>query len=163
MSCTSFILILIYGISVLALLLAYSFNLTLRARQRRYERLALLAGEDGGHLEEDIDGEGAPLSPTTSQPRMGIVDGLKRGRDRSADDEGAGDRDSYPNSGRSGSSHFGMGRGASLLDPIDALQPRQSKINVALRSFFYHLGLFCATRPCESRLNLDASLPRALR
>lgn len=160
MSCTSFVLILVYGLGVLALLLTYSFSLTLRARQRRYERLALLAGEVGGGLEEDIDGEGAVLSPTSSQPRQGMSDGFgrARGRDRDREDVGSGDRDSYPNSGRSGSSHFGMGRGASLLDPIDALQPRQSKINVALRTFFYKLGLFCAMRPCEcsDRLSCDA-------
>lgn len=132
LSCTSFVLILGYSLVVLAILGTYAFNLTLRARQRRWERHALFAGESG--VEE---GDAAPLSPN----------GIRRGRDREWEDS-TGDRDSFPNSHRSGSSHMGMGR-ASLLEQIDALQPRQSKINVTLRRMFYKLGLFCAKYPCE--------------
>ena len=53
-------------------------------------------------------------------------------------------------SGPSGSIHFRLGRGASLLDPMDHVQPKQNKINAALRRFFYRLGLWCATRPLET-------------
>lgn len=71
----------------------------------------------------------APLSPTISG-----LDGLV----------GRGD-DSE--SGPSGSVHFRLGRGASLLDPMEHMQPKQNAINATLRRFFYRLGLVCAKRP----------------
>ncbi|KAF8901726.1 multidrug efflux transporter AcrB transmembrane domain-containing protein [Gymnopilus junonius] len=40
-----------------------------------------------------------------------------------------------------------LGRGASLLDPIDTVQPRQYPLNNILRRGFYKLGLFTATSP----------------
>ncbi|KAH7105584.1 multidrug efflux transporter AcrB transmembrane domain-containing protein [Auriculariales sp. MPI-PUGE-AT-0066] len=36
---------------------------------------------------------------------------------------------------------------ASLIDPLDATQPRQNKLNTLLRRIFYRLGLFCASHP----------------
>ncbi|KAJ9091444.1 hypothetical protein QFC20_007634 [Naganishia adeliensis] len=42
------------------------------------------------------------------------------------------------------SSRFRLGRGASLLDPLDALQPRRSGVNTWLRRGFYRLGMRCA-------------------
>ncbi|KAK4687526.1 hypothetical protein P7C73_g2603, partial [Tremellales sp. Uapishka_1] len=74
-----------------------------------------------------------PHSPTTN----GGLDGLV-GRGDDAE------------SGPSGSIHFRLGRGASLLDPMEHLQPKQNKINAALRRFFYRLGLVCARRPTET-------------
>lgn len=139
LSCLSFALVLTYSILLLAVLLAYIFNFTLKARQRRYERLALLSGDSG--LVEDPDA--AALSTTNSQPPFVLSASKPRGRERS---NGDGERDSFPS--RSGSSHMGMGRGTSLLDPIDALQPRKSKVNVVLKRAFYQLGFFCASRPC---------------
>lgn len=47
----------------------------------------------------------------------------------------------------SGPSRYRLGGGASLLDPIEQLQPRQSRVNLVLRSFFYRLGWNCATKP----------------
>lgn len=53
-------------------------------------------------------------------------------------------------SGPSGSIHFRLGRGASLLDPMEHLQPKQSQINALLRRFFYRLGLACARFPIQT-------------
>ncbi|KAL1406562.1 niemann-Pick type C-related protein 1 [Vanrija albida] len=120
-SCVTFALLMVYSAAILAGLLYYSFRTALRHRQRRYERVAL------------VD---PPLSPT-----VGGLDGLV-GR-------GSGDRDDA-DSGPSGSVHFRLGRGASLLDPMEHLQPKQNQINAILRRFFYRLGLVCARRPLET-------------
>lgn len=123
-SCLTFALLIVYSVSILVGLLYFSWTQALRHRRRRYERLAL------------VD---PPLSPSISGPQNGNgLDGLV----------GRGGEDSE--SGPSGSIHFRLGRGASLLDPMDHLQPKQNKINAALRRFFYRLGLFCAKRPLET-------------
>jgi Niemann-Pick C1 protein len=141
LSCLSFALIIAYSTLLLAVLFTYILNYTLKARQRRYERLALLSG-DSNVLVEDPD----EMPHATGLEGLAGVGGGRRGRDRSEGGEGGGERDSYPS--RSGSSHMGLGRGTDLLDPIEALQPRKSKVNVVLKKAFYQLGLFCATRPC---------------
>ena len=79
----------------------------------------------------------ALLDPPHSPPPNNGLDGLVgRGEDSE--------------SGPSGSIHFRLGRGASLLDPMDHLQPKQNKVNAVLRRFFYRLALFCARRPLET-------------
>jgi len=120
-SCLTFSLLIIYSIAILLAILYYSWKQALRHRQRRYERVAL------------VD---PPLSPSANGTNG--LDGMM----------GRGGEDSE--SGPSGSIHFRLGRGASLLDPMDHLQPKQNKINAALRRFFYRLGLFCAKRPVET-------------
>jgi len=40
-----------------------------------------------------------------------------------------------------------LSRGASLLDPIDTVQPRHYHLNTVLRGAFYRLGLFAASSP----------------
>jgi Niemann-Pick C1 protein len=113
--------LIIYSIAILLGILYYTWQQALRHRQRRYERLAL------------VD---PPLSPTGNGGFNGLDGLVGRGDDAE--------------SGPSGSIHFRMGRGASLLDPMDHLQPKQNKVNAALRRFFYRLGLTCATRPLET-------------
>jgi len=121
-SCLTFSLLIIYSVCIVLGLLFFSWKQAIRHRQRKYERLALTD---------------PPLSPSASGPQNGL-DGLVG---HGGDDSG---------SGPSGSIHFRLGRGASLLDPMDHLQPKQNKINAALRRFFYRLGLFCAKRPMET-------------
>lgn len=120
-SCLTFSLLIIYSVAILLVLLFYSWKQALHHRQRRYERVALLD---------------PPLSPNGERASNGL-DGMVG---RAEDSE----------SGPSGSIHFRLGRGASLLDPMEHLQPKQNKINAALRRFFYRLGLTCARRPIET-------------
>jgi len=40
-----------------------------------------------------------------------------------------------------------LGRGASLLDPIETAQPRRNRLNNIIRKGFYHLGFFSANHP----------------
>ena len=118
-SCLTFSLLIIYSVGILCGLLFFSWKQALRHRQRRYERLALLD---------------PPLSPSASGNPNGL-DGLI----------GRGDEtESGPSS-----LHVRSGRGASLLDPLDHLQPKQNRVNGVLRRFFYRLGLVCASRPNE--------------
>lgn len=119
-SCLTFSLLILYSVAILAGIVYYSWKQAIRHRQRRYERLAL------------VD---PPLSPSTNGPN-GLDGMVGRGEDAE--------------SGPSGSIHFRLGRGASLLDPMDHLQPKQNKINAVLRRFFYRLGLTCARRPLET-------------
>ena len=120
-SCLTFSLLIIYSTAILSGLLFYLWQQALRHRQRRYERVALLD---------------PPLSPSANAASNGLDGLVGRGEDSE--------------SGPSGSIHFRLGRGASLLDPMDHLQPKQNKINAALRRFFYRLGLACALRPAET-------------
>ena len=120
-SCLTFSLLVIYSVAILLGILFFSWKQALRHRQRRYERVALLD---------------PPLSPSANGQLNGLDGLVGRGDDSE--------------SGPSGSIHFRLGRGASLLDPMDHLQPKQNRINAALRRFFYRLGLVCARRPSET-------------
>ncbi|OCF34304.1 niemann-Pick C1 protein [Kwoniella heveanensis BCC8398] len=119
-SCLTFSLLIIYSVAILIGIAFYSWKQAVRHRQRRNERHALLH---------------PPQSPTATGGHTNGLDGLMG---RGGDDA---------ESGPSGSIHFRLGRGASLLDPMEHLQPKQNQINAALRRFFYRLGLFCAKRP----------------
>lgn len=146
LSCGAFTIVLIYSVGVLALLTAYILQATMRARARRYERVA---------LDEDGLGEAAPMSPTGisqqgpyfNTEQASSYSSSHRRRDGSQNSNGG---VGYPSSGQSGESGGLVGRGASLLDPREQLQPRRSRINVALKQVFYKLGLFCASKPCTS-------------
>ncbi|WVF68428.1 hypothetical protein IAT40_003193 [Kwoniella sp. CBS 6097] len=119
-SCLTFSLLIIYSVAILIGIAFYSWKQAIRHRQRRNERHALLH---------------PPQSPTATSGHTNGLDGLM----------GRGGDDSE--SGPSGSIHFRLGRGASLLDPMEHLQPKQNQVNATLRRFFYRLGLFCAKRP----------------
>lgn len=116
-SCLTFSMLLVYGAIIGFGLLYYGGRTAMRARRRQYERMALTD---------------PPLSPTTPG-----LEGLV----------GRGSSGADTDSGPSGSIHFRLGRGASLLDPMEHLQPKQNQINAALRRFFYRLGLSCASHP----------------
>lgn len=136
-SCLTFSMLIIYSVTVLAGVLAYSATLGLKMRKnRKMDRLALLSDRS------------APISPGIEGPREvpegtinpfshHAMDPSSTSRSRSATNASRGDA----------SSRYRLGGASSLLDPIEQLQPRQSKINIALRSFFYRLGWNCATKP----------------
>ncbi|PFH50535.1 hypothetical protein AMATHDRAFT_144865 [Amanita thiersii Skay4041] len=117
-SCLSFLLLLAYAFSVVALLTGY---MTQRALQKRrdksYERVA--------------------LSDETS-PRLhsrGLVGAPSLAR--YVEDDSIGTQ----------SESRRLGHGASLLDPIETVQPRHYPLNSFLRRIFYQLGLTAATSP----------------
>ena len=120
-SCLTFSLLILYSVAILCGLVFYSWKQALQHRKRRYERVAL-------------------LDPPTSPPSQANGNGLDGLVGRGEDSE----------SGPSGSIHFRLGRGASLLDPMDHVQPKQNRINAILRRFFYRLGYTCASRPLET-------------
>ncbi|RDB23148.1 Niemann-Pick type C-related protein 1 [Hypsizygus marmoreus] len=118
-SCLSFILILGYSLAVLGFLVGYIISTTIRRRREKtYERVA--------------------LSEETASPRLharGLIGASSLGQYLEDDSLGT----------QSESHH--LGRGASLLDPIETLQPRQYPLNNLLRRAFYRLGFHCASSP----------------
>ncbi|KAH9951672.1 patched family-domain-containing protein [Amylocystis lapponica] len=125
MSCLTFVLVLAYSLAVVSFLLGYALQFSIRKRREKsYERVALSADAASEHL----------VSPRT-HPRGLIgasslalyVDG----------EESTGTQSESRN----------LGRGASLLDPIETVQPRQYLINNVLRRGFYRLGIFTASSP----------------
>ena len=126
LSCLTFVLTNFYALLVIGVLLTYAVQLLLRSRRnRKYGRIAL-AGEDPSDN---------PLSPRSHSRSLVGASSLAMHAD-GADSTG----------GQSGESRH-LGRGASLLDPIETLQPRQYRLNVILRRLFYRLGLLCASYP----------------
>ena len=124
-SCLSFILIIAYGLALTSFFLGYIIPITIRKRKdKSYERVALSA--DGAS-------DSTPLSPRSHS--RGLV-----GASSLAHPDGEESSGIY-----SDSRH--LGRGASLLDPIETVQPRQYRLNVLLRRGFYRLGLFSASHP----------------
>lgn len=123
LSCLSFVLILAYGLAVASFLFGYVLQATIRRRrERRYERVAL----------------SADATSSTLSPRLythGLVGAISLSRDQE-ESLGALTTESRP-----------LGRGASLLDPIGASQPRQYRLNTVLRRVFYRLGLWAASSP----------------
>ncbi|KAF7355103.1 SSD domain-containing protein [Mycena sanguinolenta] len=122
-TCLSFVLIVAYGLAVSGFFLGYVVQNTIRRRRERtYERMALSA-------------ETASLSSPRSQSR-GLVGQASLAH--YLDDESSG---ATPSESRH------LGRGASLVDPIDTAQPRQYPLNNILRRGFYRLGLMTASSP----------------
>ena len=125
LSCLSFILILAYSLCLIVSLTGFSLQTTIRRRQeRKYGRLTL-APETNSET---------PLSP----------------RSRSRDLVGASSLARYLDGEQSSPSATGSrnaGRGVTLLDPLDSVQPRQYRLNVKLRRMFYKLGLITASYP----------------
>jgi Niemann-Pick C1 protein len=122
-SCFSFILILAYSISVMAFIFGYILQATIRKqREKRYERMAL-----------SVD-TASILSPRSHT--RGLVGAVSLPQGDANDSLGAQSTESRR-----------LGRGASLLDPLEASQPRQYRLNPILRRFFYRLGLAAASSP----------------
>ncbi|SJL01723.1 related to NCR1-transmembrane glycoprotein, involved in sphingolipid metabolism [Armillaria ostoyae] len=123
-TCLSFILILVWSLCVVGFLGGAVVGRTIRKRRERgYERVALSA-------------ETASLSPRSHS--RGLV--------------GAGSLAQYLDENETGNgmhitTEEDLGRGASLLDPVETAQPRQYKLNNVLRRAFYRLGLWAASNP----------------
>ena len=123
-SCLTFILLIAYGLAVISFILGYGLQVTLRRRREKsYERLALATDADSQHM----------VSPRSHT--RGLV-----GASSLAYADGEGSTGTQSESRR-------LGRGASLLDPIETVQPRHYRLNNVLRRAFYRLGLFAATYP----------------
>lgn len=126
-TCLSFVLILVYGAALAAFFLGYVLQVTLRKqREKSYERVALAA--DGAS-------ESTPLSPRSHSRGLVGASSLSH-----ADGD---ESPTYTN--HSDSRH--LGRGVSLLDPIETVQPRQYRLNTVIRRAFYRLGFFAAASP----------------
>jgi Niemann-Pick C1 protein len=124
-SCLSFILIVAYGLGAFAFVVGYLIELSIRhRREKTYERVALSGEAPSGNVS-------SPGSHT-----RGLVGASSLAQYLDGEDS---------TGGQSESRH--LGRGASLLDPIETLQPRQYRLNTFLRRFFYSLGASCANHP----------------
>jgi Niemann-Pick C1 protein len=121
MSCLTFVLTLGYALVVVGFLAGFFTSRTMR--RRREKRF-----NDTSSVDTALE---TPLSP-----RIHTLVGASSlaGRDG---EESLG----------TPSEALHLGRGASLLDPIETVQPRQYKLNNVLRRSFYRLGLFTASRP----------------
>ena len=120
LSCLSFILILAYTLAILGFVFGYFIETAIRKRREKaFEQVALSAESAG--------------SPRT-HPR-GLV--------------GAGSLAQYLDEDSLGthSESRHLGRGASLLDPIETLQPRHYPLNAILRKAFFRLGMLAAAKP----------------
>lgn len=123
LSCLSFILVVAYSLAIASFLLGYLLELTIRKRrERKYERMVLSADS------------ASVISPRSHS--RGLVGAASLAQLDGEDSLGA----------HSESRHV-LGRGASLLDPIETVQPRQYRLNAVLRRFFYRLGLLSASSP----------------
>ncbi|KIJ70333.1 hypothetical protein HYDPIDRAFT_77663 [Hydnomerulius pinastri MD-312] len=124
LSCLSFVLVLAYALAVASFLFGYVLQLTIRKRrEKRYERMAL----------------SADAASTTLSPRIhsrGLVGAVSLSQGDGDDSLGAQSTESR-----------GLGRGATLLDPLATSQPRQYRLNTVLRRMFYRLGLWTASSP----------------
>ncbi|KII95801.1 hypothetical protein PLICRDRAFT_96092 [Plicaturopsis crispa FD-325 SS-3] len=123
-SCLTFVLVLAYSLAVVSLLLGYVLQVTIRRnREKKYERVALSV-------------DTASLQSPRSHSR-GLVGAASLAQHVDGEDSlGAQSVESRH-----------LGRGASLLDPIETVQPRQYRLNTVLRRAFYKLGLFAASWP----------------
>ena len=124
-SCLTFSLTLVYGLVVAGFLGILVFRKTPWGRKdRKYESVALAT---------DAASEQTPLSPRSHA--RGLVGASSLQQYVDGDSLGS----------QSESRH--LGRGASLLDPIDTVQPRHYRLNNFLRRYFFRLGLTTAEKP----------------
>ncbi|KIJ56700.1 hypothetical protein M422DRAFT_57364 [Sphaerobolus stellatus SS14] len=123
-TCLSFVLILAYGLATLAFGTGYLIELGIRRkREKTYERVAL-------------SGDAPSANGSTASSNRGLIGASSLAQYLDGEDS---------TGGQSESRH--LGRGASLLDPIDTIQPRQYRLNTFLRRSFYRLGANCANHP----------------
>jgi len=124
-SCLTFALLLVYGLAVFAFFTGFIAQIAWRKRKERsYERVALLT--DAASLNNQ---QWSPSSHT--RPLVGASSLAPH----------------FEDSGPAETPRHHLGRGASLLDPIETLQPPQYKLNRILRRTFYRIGHFCASWP----------------
>jgi Niemann-Pick C1 protein len=124
-SCLTFSLTLVYGLVVAGFLGVLIFRKTRwGVKDHKYERVALAT---------DAASEQTPLSPRSHSRGLVGASSLQQYVDGDSD--------------RSQSESRHLGRGASLLDPIDTVQPRHYRLNSFLRRSFFRLGLTTAENP----------------
>ncbi|OJT13083.1 Niemann-Pick type C-related protein 1 [Trametes pubescens] len=124
-SCLTFVLLLAYGLAVLSFALGYGLQVTLRRRRERsYERVALATDAASERI------------PSPRSHARGLVGASSLAQYLDGEDSTATQSETRR-----------LGRGASLLDPIETVQPRHYRLNSILRRSFYKLGLFAATYP----------------
>ncbi|CAK5275780.1 unnamed protein product [Mycena citricolor] len=122
LSCLSLILVVTYLIASVGFFGGYLLQTTLRKRREQiYERMALSA-------------DTASMSSPRIQTR-GLVGAASLAH--YVDDDSTGTQFE--------SRH--LGRGASLVDPIETVQPRHYALNSLLRRGFYRLGMMTASSP----------------
>lgn len=125
-SCLTFSLTLIYGLVVAGFLGMLALRKTRwGGKDYKYERVA---------LGTDAASEQTPLSPRSHSHGLVGASSLQQYVDG---DDSVGSQ--------SESRH--LGRGASLLDPIDTVQPRHYRLNNFLRKSFFRLGLLASEKP----------------
>ena len=125
LSCLSFTLILAYVLCLFAFLTGFSVQSALRRNEeRKYGRLALA---------QDTTSD-TPLSPRSHSRDLVGASSLARYLD--------GEQSPHSTTGPRN-----VGRGVTLLDPLDSVQPRQYRLSVKLRRAFYKLGLLTASSP----------------
>jgi Niemann-Pick C1 protein len=129
-SCLTFVLTLGYALAVAAFFAAYVFQLTIRRRKESSYDGITLTHDQGSSID-------TPLSPRTHARNLVGASSLAQSSGVDGDDS--------IGTARSESRH--LGRGASLLDPLETIQPRQHRLNTFLRRTFYRLGLSCASYP----------------
>ncbi|GJJ07483.1 hypothetical protein Clacol_001685 [Clathrus columnatus] len=119
-TCLSFILLSTYILAIFVIIAGYFINIFVRRRREKtYERVAL-------------SGDPPPLSP--SSIARGLVGASSLAQADGEDSSG-------------GQSDLRLGRGASLLDPMESFQPRRYHLNIFLRRMFYRIGATCANYP----------------
>ncbi|KAL6309624.1 multidrug efflux transporter AcrB transmembrane domain-containing protein [Sparassis latifolia] len=124
-SCLTFVLILLYSLAVASFFFGYVLQVTIKKRREKsYERVALSADAASEHL----------VSPRTHARTLVGASSLAPYVDG---EDSTGTQSESRN----------LGRGASLLDPIETVQPRQYRLNNVLRRLFYRLGLATASYP----------------
>lgn len=122
-SCFSFTLLLAYSLAVVAFILGYVLQVTLRKqREGTYERMVLSADS------------ASVLSPRSRSHALVGAGSLSH-------------RDGEDSPRAQSESRHILGRGASLLDSAETAQPRQYRLNTLLRRAFYRLGLTAASSP----------------
>lgn len=124
-SCLTFVLVVAYSLVAASFLFGHTLRFAAR-RRKSYERVALSVDTGSERI----------LSPRTHSQGLGTSGGSSLLRNADGDDTLI---------EQSETQH--LGHGASLLDPIETVQPRQYRLNNYLRRMFYRLGLLTASYP----------------
>lgn len=136
-TCLSFILLVTYGLAALSFLIGFAVQKLLRKkRDRSYERVAL-SGDTSSSVNQNAISQPFNGSGSNAANRSSLVGASSLALHFDGDDSAA----------ASDPARHHLGRGASLLDPIETLQPRQYKLNTILRRAFYRMGYTFASYP----------------
>ena len=122
-SCLTFVLTLAYAVGVVAFFTGYGIQRFKRRRKAKGEALAL-SGDTSSNQAPSLDSvRGMAVAPSVALLQDGDDSSRMLGDQRN------------------------LGRGPSLMDPMDTLQPRHYRLNTFIRRVFYRIGLLCAASP----------------